>query len=455
MFIIVYPFPALIPNKLGYYFFTLEPHVSSFLEPDIVTMTQGFCSVSLVYAFALGLLMIGRQVRAGGPPFWLPLLLALMVAAEMRFRIHVFLPLMPGFLLLMVYFWIRSQKWSFALAIGACLLVSALLRLEMRSAAYLKSSSEVLFTFNGLARHIGFLNTWPFHQEIQNWLLSRLGETTTFNWTWQVVCMTAFVCLNICGIPMIIAVVVYLARSKSWTDHLPFTTIMLSLALGSLAGGILLNTTYDSYSLGGEMLINAAAYGFPIYCLLIWRIVNWLWMKWSPPPVVAGRVVLATLLVAVMAQYAYPITELRNTWVFTRGRIELSSATRGALAYLHDQTPPDSVVASVDFLNSETAVYSGIGGRACYVEYFDSPPGDHLPGAITTQTRLDRLSQIWNAQSDAEMRWALSATPISYLLEFSDHPFWVRHPSCLRSVWKGTDPDGSRVTVWEVLRPPA
>ncbi len=283
MFIIVYPFPALIPNKLGYYFFTFEPHVSSFLEPDIITMTQGFCSVSLVYAFALGLLIIGRQIRTGGPAFWLPLLLGLMVAAELRFRIHVFIPLMPGFLLLMVYFWIRSRKWSFALAIAACLLVSMLLRMEMRSAAYLQSSSEVLLTYNRLARSVDWMNLWPFHQELQSWLLARLGDTPAFNWTWQVVCMMAFVCLNICGIPMMIAVFIYLAKSKSWTDHLPLTIMMLSLALGSLAGGILLNTTYDNYSLGGEMLIAVATYGFPVYCLIAWQIVNWLWSKWNPP----------------------------------------------------------------------------------------------------------------------------------------------------------------------------
>jgi hypothetical protein len=452
MFIIVYPFPAFIPSYLNYYFFTVEPHVSSFLEPIVITMTQGLCSVPLVYAISLGLLIAGGRVRSGQPVAWLPLILGLMTAAEMRFRVQVFAPLVPGFLVLMVYFWIRSRKWSFALAIGACLLVSALLQLEMRSAAYLKSSSEVLLTLNGLAKTFRWMNLWPFHREILRWLLQRLGRTAVLDWTWQVVCLTAFVCLNICGIPMMIAVLVYLARSKSWTDHLPLTVIMLSLAIGSLAGGILLNTTYDNYSLGGEMLVNVCVYGFPVYCLLIWQIVNWFWSKWSPSPRMASRLVFAVLVLGVSTQYAFPVTELR-AHLSTAGATRLSPAVRGALSYLHDQTPAGSVVASATQLNPRVSVYSGVGGRACYLEYLNQQVVDMLPGVITTEERSENLLRIWSAQSDDQMRRALDATPINYLVEFSDRPLSMRPQGCLRRAWEGSDPDGRKVSIWEVLRP--
>ncbi len=441
MFIIIYPFPAFIPSYLQYYFFTLEPHVSSFLEPDIITMTQGFCSVSLVYAFALGLLMIGRQVRTGGPAFWLPLLLGLMVAAEMRFRIHVFLPLMPGFLLLMVYFWIRSRKWSFAMAIAACLVVSALLRLEMGSAAYLKSSSKVLFTYNRLSRSVPWLTLWPYHKEIQDWMLRRLGDTTPFNWTWQVVNMTAFVCLNICGIPMMIAVFIYLARTKSWTDHLPLTIMMLSLGLGSLAGGILLNTTYDTYSLGGEMLINVAVYAFPVYCLLIWQIRE---LAMDEMESATGRSHVSSVTVGfvhwrdgAVRCLPDPLT-LRAQPYTLGGRSCFPRAAHGALAYLHDYTPPDSIVASTTILNPSTSIYSGVGGRACYVEYFDAPGFGSTSGRGHDKDEgRRRLLRIWNARSETEMRQALDETPINYLVEYPEHPLWMRPPGCLHGHGKG------------------
>jgi hypothetical protein len=67
----------------------------------------------LVYAFVLGFLIIGRQVSIRGPVFWVPVSVSLMVAAQMRFRIHVYRPIMPGFMLLMVYFSIRVAEVAF------------------------------------------------------------------------------------------------------------------------------------------------------------------------------------------------------------------------------------------------------------------------------------------------------------------------------------------------------
>jgi hypothetical protein len=451
MFIFVYPFPEFISSDLHYFFFTLEPHGSSFLEPIVISSCQSFSSVPLVYAIMLGLLTINRRLRHDASAVCLSLLLGLMVAAEMRFRVQVFIPLLPGFMLLMAWFWIRSRKWSFVVAIAACLLVAALLRLETQSPAYLKSSSEVLISFNGLVRDLHWMTYWPFHQEILDWLIHRLGDGQRFNWTWQVVCMTAFVTLNICGIPMMIAIAIYLARSKAWTEHLPLTIIAFSLFFGSLAGGILLNTTYDAYSLGGEMLIDICVYGFPIYCLLVWQIMDRARKKWSPDRVIAGWVAVVVLLIGVVAQYGYPSTELQKI-PNTVGIITLSRATRGALAYLHDQTPPDSVVASATVFNMNTAVYSGIGGRACYLEDFNYLKLDLLPGVITTKTRFAHLRQIWCSLSESEMRSALDSTPIDYLVELPNRPLASHPPGCLRCVWQGSEDDGSRVTVWQVLR---
>jgi hypothetical protein len=452
MFVIVYPFPAFIPNTLGYYFFTLEPHVSSFLEPIVLTYTQGFDSVPMLYGMALGMLIVGRHVRAGTPAFWLTLIMALMAAAEMRFNVHMYLPLAPGFLFLLAFFCFRSRRWSFLVAIGAFFLVSALLQLEMRSPAYLKSSSQILLTYNGVARGAVWMKFWPFHQELENWLLARLGDNQKFNWTWQIVCMTAFVSLNICGIPMMVAAIIYLRRAKAWTEHLPSTIILLSLSLGSLLGGILLNTTYDSYSLGAEMLNYVCFYGFPIYCLIAWQIVNWVWTKSRLTPLPGSYAVMGVLVVGVLAQYGYPMTGLQEI-SYSLGGVQLSPATRGALAYLHDQTPPDSVVASNEIFNPRTAIYGGIGGRACYAEYFNYAALDLLPGVITTRERIARINRIWQTKSESEMSAELQRTPINYLVEYSDHPLALHPAACLLQVWRGEDPDGREVSVWEVLHP--
>jgi hypothetical protein len=450
MFIFVYPFPEFVSSSLHYFFFTLEPHVSSFLEPIVISSCQAFSSVPMVYAIILGLLAINQRLGRKASTLWLPLLLGLMVAAEMRFRVQVFIPLLPGFLLMMAWFWIRSRKWSFIVAIAACVLVVALLRLEMKLPAYLKSSSEVLISFNGLARDVAWMNRWPFHNEIHGWLTRRLGGGQTFNWTWQVVCMSTFVMLNICGIPMMIAIGIYLFSPKTWNEHLPLTMITFCLFLGSLAGGILLNTTYDRYSLAGETLLGVCVYGFPIYCLIIWRIVNWAWTKWSPDPVIAGRVIVAMLVIGVAEQYGYPVTGLQ-TLPYTLGAANLSRADRGALAYLHDHTPPDSVVASATVFNLNTAIFSGIGGRACYLEDFNYPALDNLPGVIRTETRTTRLGHIWYSHTEAQMREALDITPINYLVEFPDRPLALHPQNCIRSVWQDADDNGGRVTVWQVL----
>ena len=452
MFIFAIPSPPLMKSSLGYFFFTIYPHVSSLLEPNMVTCCQCVCAIPLVYAMSLGLLQIGGQVRDHGRCVVLPLILALMVAAEMRFRVHLFLPLYPAFLVLMVVFWARSRRGVFPLAVAVSLVVVLLLRLEMRSPAYLRSSSELLIAYNGMSAHCAWMREWPFRGALEQWMLGLLGLGPVFTWSWQVVCLTMFYTLNVCGIPMVVALVAFLLRRRAWTELFPFTFTTLSLLLGSLAGGILLTTTYDSYSVGGEMLLMGCIYGFPIFGAVLWRLLNWFWARLPLTSVGQSRAALALIILGTCAQYAYPRTYLQEI-MQTLGEFRLTPAAQGALAFIRDQTPPDSVVASDVILNPRAAIYSGIGGRACYAEYFNYPALDELPGVIPVGARIAMLMRIWQAGSADQLRVVLDQTPINYLIEYSDSPLSVHPASCVRRVWDGADSDGRHVSVWQVIRP--
>lgn len=451
IFVFAIPFPPLTPTNLGYFYFTLYPHVSSLLEPIIVTTTQTVSAIPLTYAICFGLLQIARTARSGRRTRVLPILLALMVAAEMRFRLHVFLPLFPCFLVLIASFWWKWRRPVFVVAALVVIAAVALLFLEMRSSVYLRSSSRLLIGYNRLSLSVNWMSDWPFSLAIRDWLHDRLGSGSLYQWTWQVVCLTTFGALNICGLPMLAALADFLRRREAWRDLLPYTFMTLGLMVGSLVGGMILTTTYDTYSVGGQLPWHISIYGFPVFCVGVWRLCRWLAKRISMRRQVAVCVGSAAVIAATAAQFFSPKTFIQQC-NYELDEVRLTPAMQNALKFLHDKTPPDSVVASNKVFNPAVAVYSGIGGRACYAEYFNGVRVEALPGVLSERERWATVNAIWNASSITQLHSLLASTPINYLIEFSSSPMKAHPSECLRKVWSGADPDGSSVTVWQVLR---
>ena len=174
----IHPFPAV--------YFTLFPHVSSGLDVVALTSSQMYSGLVVMYGALLGVLLISIRAYNNQNLKTLLFITALVVAATMRFRVHVFLAILPCFLLIMVFLFWQKRQAIYLLAGGLSLTVSLFLFLEMRSSIYLPGTTSLYLGYNKLTQITAFpYNAWPFAFEIHQWLQSTIGNPQILNWVWQ------------------------------------------------------------------------------------------------------------------------------------------------------------------------------------------------------------------------------------------------------------------------------
>ncbi|MHC5828979.1 MAG: hypothetical protein ACYT04_77005, partial [Nostoc sp.] len=130
---------------------------------------QMYSGMLVAYGILLGVLHISVRCYQKQPVGVVLIITAIMIVAISRFRIHVFLPMLPGFLLLAAYGWKRTKQKAYLVAAGLAVALSLVIYLEMHSPIYLSGTASLKLNFNGLTDFgdgTNPFNSWPFSPNI-------------------------------------------------------------------------------------------------------------------------------------------------------------------------------------------------------------------------------------------------------------------------------------------------
>ena len=140
----------MAPTQLGYHYFNLFPLATSVFGPTVLTSPQMYSGLVPMFGVLLGVVYICCALRNGRDFGRIAIVCAAMVAALSRFRVQIFLPLAPGFMLLLAYLWWRSRgrdRRGLVIAALVTVALSALLYLETRRSAYLPQTASLQVGF--------------------------------------------------------------------------------------------------------------------------------------------------------------------------------------------------------------------------------------------------------------------------------------------------------------------
>jgi hypothetical protein len=438
------PWPRLAPGDYPSFYFTLYPYVSSGLDPVRMSSPQMYSGLVVMYGILLGVAVASRRFHRGTGSGVLLVVTALMVAASSRFRIHVFLPMLPGFVLIMAWAWSRRREWSYALSATVAVVGGALLLAEMRSRVYLPGTARLALGFNGVSG-IDWVNSWPFAEPIFQWFQARIEDVVTLGWTWQVVALPAFVILNMIGVVPLAAMLVSLTRVPVRRELGLFTVLVVWLLAGSILGAMVLKMDYDPYSVGGQLLLHTCWYVVPFLGPAAWWSYRALRRRLRWPDAIWRTLALAGIVACVIGQQltAPPVLG-QNTGA---DRTLLDVDERHALGFLHEDTPPGAIVISNKYADRYAFVFTGLAGRAAYME----------GGTNTVQARSDELNPEDNRSTRVALLWEIAdadqfcalllATPATHLVEFAERPLHVQAPGCLQELWVSPQ---RKVTIWDI-----
>ena len=436
--------PAVVFGN-PFFYFTLFPHVSSGLVPVAVTSPQMYSGLLVAYGILLGVLLLSIHGGHKPSPTKMFMILSLMVGATMRFRIHVFIVMLPAFVAMTSYFWWRYRDRTYIAPLAIALVVSSLLYLEMRSPIYLPETASVGLGYNGLTAPgspFSFVNSWPGAPGVYAWLASRIQDEATLLGAWQAISMLAFVVLNVLGVPLTVAVGIYLAHRSAWRQLSLASALMCWLVASSTLAAMVLSAEYDSWSVGGQLLLHTRWYVFPLAGVAAYLVGRAVWLRLGLPPRLGVALVAAmVVLVGIVRLAATDSSRIAGT--------RMGEAERLALSYLHDKAPQDAVVLSNRYVDAEDRHafwLSGLTGRAAYLESASNPVERHASRLFPDERRRDRVFAVWAAHEAGTLCEILASMPVTHLLEYAEQPLLVHDAPCMRRVWSSV---GNEVTIWE------
>jgi hypothetical protein len=452
MYIGAVPLPPLDPtHREIFFYFNLWPHATSTLEPVLITSPQMYYGIVVYYGILLGLAVACQRVMRGQPVGGLVVVTALLIGALARFRIQIFLPLLPGFLLLVSWFWRKTRQPVFPVAGCLALAVAAGLLLETRLGIYLAHTSHLTVGNSRLPWKFTFISSWPGALWVQEKLAGALapsGHTYTLDWIWQILCVSMFVLANIIGVPLLVGCVGYFLERGAWREWRPLSLFSLCLVLSSLAGAVCLRATYDPWSVGGQMVLHTSWYIFPLAGAGLWALFQRFPAGWRQATSVWQPVGVALVLGFGIWQLERGPSRLQQDQ--RKKQIAVSADEWAALKYIWQALPTESVILSPNYHANGTAFFSGVGGRRTYLEYIPTPMGLRMwtDEADSDRERSQCISRLWNAATEEAFCQALPAG-VTHLVEYRWQPLPVHPASMLRSVWVSPR---RAVTIWEVIR---
>jgi hypothetical protein len=438
--------PPLVESSFPYFYFTILPDASSGVDPVRMMSPQMYSGLLVMYGALLGVLLLSIRLYGRQRAAVLSLVVALMVAALSRFRIQVFLPMLPGFVLLTTLAWWRRGERTYLAAAAIAMLVGALLCLEMRSALYLPGTTGLRLGYNGVSLY-SWINSWPLASWVHQRLAARIGDAETLRWMWQIVSLSNFVLLNMIGVPLLVATIAYLLWKPARRDYLWFTVLTVWMVVCSTVGAMVITTDYDSYSVGGQLPLHTRWYVFPFLSTAVW----WLWgraqRRLGLPRVVWIGIAVVTGAILVTVQQRTPLGGVR--WAKAANKMHFDADEWQALRFLRDQTARDAVILSDKYVDEAAFVFSGLTGRPAYLEAADNPVDRQVVRLNPADNRRQIIRWLWwTAIADAFCN-QLSKTGATHVVEYGSHMLNVRNAPCLHQVWMSP---ARRVRIWEVRR---
>lgn len=448
MYLLTYSFPPIVPNNIGYFYFTLFPHMSSGLQPMALTSPQMYSSIVVLYATLLGMALVARHYFDELPHDLLLFLTALFVVAGFRFRIQMFIGVAPAFLLMVGYMWLRRRRRFYLFVAGLTVILSGLIYLEMSSPVYLRFTADVGIGYNGLTANPDFfINSWPFAPNVLAWVNQTFADTNLRQWVWQIISFPSFTLLNVIGIPLLLATLYCYLRKNLRQGLALYNWFTLLTIVITMVGSVVIVTTYDLYSVAGQMPFETRWYIFPFAAVVIYNLLHWLqkYLRLAP------RVWIGLTIVCVIA--AYQLNLNNNPDTISQALLTTpSTILKGqyeTLIYIREHTPPESVIMEANgmFHGSVNNAISGIGGRAAYYE------GSFLVGfalAVAQQDRPAIVDHLWATDDPLEFCQTLRATPATHLLiDMGGPPVVLAQQTCIQRVWISSD---GIYTLWQVNR---
>ena len=423
MYVTAIPYPPLVKNDIGLFYFTLFPHVSSGIETLSIFTPQMYSGMLVAYGILLGVLHISIRCYQKQPVGVVLIITAIMIVAISRFRIHVFLPMLPGFLLLAAYGWKRTKQKAYLVAAGLAIVLGLLICLEMKSSYYLANSASIKLGFNNLTNPeewTNWINAWPFSPNIYHLLSRLIPNLTVLKWVWQIVSMSAFVALNMIGIPLLIITSIYLSSKPGRQEFLLFRSLIVWMIVVSTLSAMCITSDYDSYSLAGQMMFPPRWYLFLLMIPGFYYIYQFFQPHLSlTRPVQISLVIAFVLISQADQQFARP--SLLMTKMYSEGAT-INASERMALLYIHDNTSQNSVILTNKYVDDSDFLLTSIGGRAAYLENTYEVVSDLTLKAYPSDDRKQVIKDLWATSQSEKFCRLLMTTSATHIIEYSTHP---------------------------------
>ncbi|MEH2066869.1 MAG: hypothetical protein V7K47_01630 [Nostoc sp.] len=462
MYVTAISYPPLMATEFQFGYFTLFPHVSSGIEPTILISPQMYSGMLVAYGTLLGVLLISVRCYRKQPVDVILIITAIMVVATSRFRVHVFLPMLPGFLLLTAYGWKRTSQRVYLVAAGLAVALSLLIYLEMQSPIYLSGTASLNFGLNSLSNPeewpYSFINEWPFSTKIHDFISGLIPNSTVFKWVWQILSIYIFVALNMIGIPLLIITSIYLFCQPARQEFLLFTSLITWMTVVSTLGATCLKFSYDDFSLAAELLLPTRWYPFLLMIPGLYQVYQFFQPHISLTRPTQISLVVAFVVISLAAkQLAKP--SLLMTEVYSLAAT-LSANEQMALTYIHDNTPQNSITLTHkytgEYVEHQSFVLTSISGRATYLEKNYEPLNKLILKIFPSENREQVIKDLWATSQSEQFCRLLIATPATHLIEYSTHPLLVNDPACIQAIWKSSNQSipvsSEKVTIWKINR---
>jgi hypothetical protein len=438
-FLFAIPMRPIMPNTLGYFFFTVLPHATSTVFPTMGTSPQMYSGIAVMYGVLLGVAAMVRMPRAERGDYVLPAVCGLMVATLLRFRLHCWIGTLPVFLVFVLVMWYRTRRATWLVAGAVAMAASALLYREMSLPIYMRGTAELHFALNRLS-DIAFYRVWPFSSSIES-LLQKFLSGRLLQWSWEIVCIAGFTFWDILGVPLCIALALVPAIMKG-SQVIGYYLFTMGIILLSMVVATCVTMGYDPYSVPGQFLYHFGWYALPLGGVgVTWLVVHvqrrtrHAWLLWTAIAVISG-------IASAWGQRQFVPSHTTAAAVIT-------PAAWDAFHYLKESTPDNAIVLSSSEWDRKMAFVSGLGGRSGYLDMAPNPVDDQAFRLNPTDNRPLALNAMAAARDPVTLCSVITSTPITHILEQASNPLMPNLP-CLQRLWTGRD---GVTAVWQVVRP--
>ncbi len=452
MYIVIVFLPPFVNTKVPYFYFTIFPQVVNGLWPTTFS-PQMYSALAIMYGGLLGFLLITKRTEYTNPDRTLLLITALIMASLLRFNIHFGLVMLPGFIVISILIGWHKRQWIYIVAASLALLVGVLLYLETKLPVYLKDTSIITIGYNGLtdlnsgAFWVSTFKAWPGSDSIYQTLAAIILNADVLKWVWQVVELTAFTLLNIVGIPLCVATVIYLSNKHVRQNFAWFGLFLGLLTVGSILVAIFVFMPSDRFSVPGEILFHVRWYVFPLMAGTLWLIFKSAQKRFR----IRNKLIFKLIGFELCSLFA--VGHLYGTWTdyntFHGVGPVLDRDAQAMILYIHNNTPKDAVIFNAYNVTETQFPYSGIAGRAAYMESVGNTFDLYARTVYPNDDRIARIQTIWSTPDTATFCKLLLETPSTYVVEYAAQPFVAQQPPCLQSDW--LSPKGE-ITLYRIGR---